>query len=108
MHGLHHPWYAPSQHRAHAFAVPHGCPRTTPMQQSAFVHLVQLAWTLHVDASPPSHRRIESMALLSVPIIDLAPFFSGTPEGKAEVARKVDEACRSIGFLVITNHGIAP
>lgn len=48
------------------------------------------------------------MTLLSVPIIDLAPFFSGTPEGKAEVARKVDEACRSIGFLVITNHGIAP
>jgi len=48
------------------------------------------------------------MTLLSVPIIDLAPYFSGTPEGKAEVARKVDEACRSIGFLVITHHGIAP
>jgi isopenicillin N synthase-like dioxygenase len=46
------------------------------------------------------------MTLLSVPIIDLAPYFAGTPEGKAEVAKKVDEACRSIGFLVITNHGI--
>ncbi|XAH23761.1 2-oxoglutarate and iron-dependent oxygenase domain-containing protein [Xylophilus sp. GW821-FHT01B05] len=48
------------------------------------------------------------MTLLSVPIIDLAPYFAGTPEGKAAVAREVDEACRSIGFLVITHHGIAP
>ncbi|REM31620.1 isopenicillin N synthase family oxygenase, partial [Mycobacterium tuberculosis] len=48
------------------------------------------------------------MTLLSVPIIDLAPYFAGTAEGKAEVAKKVDEACRSIGFLVITNHGISP
>ena len=48
------------------------------------------------------------MTLLSVPIIDLAPYFSGTAAGRAEVARKVDEACRSIGFLVITNHGISP
>ncbi|MEJ1167106.1 2-oxoglutarate and iron-dependent oxygenase domain-containing protein [Variovorax sp. CCNWLW186] len=44
--------------------------------------------------------------LLSVPIIDLAPYFAGTAEGKEQVAKKVDEACRSIGFLVITNHGI--
>lgn len=48
------------------------------------------------------------MTLLSVPIIDLAPYFAATPEGKAEVARKVEEACRGIGFLVITNHGISP
>ncbi|WP_198970581.1 isopenicillin N synthase family dioxygenase [Xylophilus sp. ASV27] len=48
------------------------------------------------------------MTLLSVPIIDLAPYFAGTPEGKAAVARQVDEACRGIGFLVITHHGIAP
>ena len=48
------------------------------------------------------------MTLLSVPIIDLAPYFAGTAEGKAEVARQVDEACRGIGFLVIRNHGIAP
>jgi isopenicillin N synthase-like dioxygenase len=28
------------------------------------------------------------MTLLSVPIIDLAPYFAGTPEGKAQIARK--------------------
>jgi len=48
------------------------------------------------------------MTMLTVPIIDLAPYFSGTPEGKAQVASEVDEAARSIGFLVITNHGISP
>ncbi|QHI99249.1 isopenicillin N synthase family oxygenase [Xylophilus rhododendri] len=48
------------------------------------------------------------MTLLSVPVIDLSPWFEGSPEGKAAVARAVDEACRSIGFLVITHHGIDP
>ena len=48
------------------------------------------------------------MTMLTVPIIDMAPYFGGTPEGKAAVAARVDEACRSIGFLVITNHGIDP
>lgn len=48
------------------------------------------------------------MSLSAVPIIDLQPWFSGTPEGKAAVARAVDEACRDIGFLVITNHQIDP
>ena len=48
------------------------------------------------------------MTLLHVPIIDLRPYFGGTPEGKADVARAVDAACRHIGFLVVTNHGIDP
>ena len=46
------------------------------------------------------------MTLQYVPIIDLAPYFAGTPEGKLQVARAVDQACRDIGFLVITNHQI--
>ncbi len=41
-----------------------------------------------------------------VPIIDLAPYFSGSPEGKATVARRVAEACEGIGFLKITGHGV--
>lgn len=48
------------------------------------------------------------MPTLNVPVIDLQPWFSGTPEGKAAVARAVDEACRGIGFLVITHHRIDP
>jgi isopenicillin N synthase-like dioxygenase len=74
-------------------------------RQMRFVHLVQLAQTLHGERHA-KHEDDRHMTLLSVPIIDLAPYFGGTPQGKAEIAKQVDEACRSIGFLVITNHGI--
>jgi isopenicillin N synthase-like dioxygenase len=46
------------------------------------------------------------MTLLQVPVIDIAPFLSGDPAGKSEVAAKVGQACRDIGFLVISGHGI--
>ena len=46
------------------------------------------------------------MPALSVPIIDLQPWFSGTAEGRQQVAKAVQEACRDIGFLVITQHHI--
>ena len=39
-----------------------------------------------------------------VPIIDLTPYRNGTD--KIRVAGQVADACRSIGFLVITGHGI--
>lgn len=48
------------------------------------------------------------MTLMNVPIIDIAPFYSGTPAERAALARKVEQACRDIGFLVITGHGIDP
>jgi isopenicillin N synthase-like dioxygenase len=41
-----------------------------------------------------------------VPVIDLAPWFAGTPEGKAAVAAEVDAALREIGFLLVVNHGV--
>ena len=44
------------------------------------------------------------MALLNVPVIDIAPFRSGSD--KAAVACAVDAACREIGFLVISGHGV--
>lgn len=43
----------------------------------------------------------------SVPIIDLAPWFEGTPAGRQDVAREVDAALREIGFLLIVNHGVS-
>jgi isopenicillin N synthase-like dioxygenase len=42
----------------------------------------------------------------AVPIIDLAPFFSGSSEMRRVVADEVGAACRSIGFLVVTGHGV--
>jgi isopenicillin N synthase-like dioxygenase len=44
--------------------------------------------------------------LLSVPVIDVAPFRDGS--GKARVAAQVGQAVNDIGFLVITGHGVDP
>ena len=47
------------------------------------------------------------MAQSLVPVIDISPFLAGAPEDKARVAAEVDAACRDIGFLVISGHGVA-
>ena len=42
-----------------------------------------------------------------VPIIDITPYVQGgTDAEKADVARRVDHACRTVGFIQITGHGI--
>ena len=46
------------------------------------------------------------MTLMQVPVIDIAPFLSGDPRGKASVAAQVGQACRDIGFLIISGHGV--
>src|SRR5258708_30458521 len=43
---------------------------------------------------------------MRVRIIDIAPFLDGTD--RSGVAARVDEACREIGFFVITGHGVEP
>jgi isopenicillin N synthase-like dioxygenase len=43
--------------------------------------------------------------LITVPVIDLAPFAAGSPAGPA-VARAVDAACTDIGFFTIAGHGV--
>jgi isopenicillin N synthase-like dioxygenase len=41
-----------------------------------------------------------------VPVVDLAPWFAGGARERAVLARAVDEACRTIGFMQIVGHGI--
>ncbi|MCC4908280.1 isopenicillin N synthase family oxygenase [Microbacterium sp. cx-59] len=42
-----------------------------------------------------------------VPTVDITPYITGgTPEARAEVARQIDDACRTVGFIQITGHGI--
>ncbi len=48
------------------------------------------------------------MPLLNVPLIDIAPFRTGVAAERQAVASAVDRACRDIGFLVISGHGIDP
>jgi isopenicillin N synthase-like dioxygenase len=42
----------------------------------------------------------------AVPVIDLGPWYAGTPEGRMRVAREVDTALREIGFLLVVNHDV--
>lgn len=46
------------------------------------------------------------MKLLDVPVIDIRPYRKGSDPDKQAVAQAVDRACRDIGFLVITGHGV--
>lgn len=43
-------------------------------------------------------------SMQNVPIIDISRFLDGS--GKKDIARAVDRACRDIGFLVISGHGV--
>jgi non-haem dioxygenase in morphine synthesis N-terminal len=42
-----------------------------------------------------------------VPVVDLAPWFSGDDRARAAVAADVDGALESIGFFLIGGHGVA-
>ncbi len=43
-----------------------------------------------------------------VPVIDIAPYLAGTPEGKRRVAAELDRACREVGLYIIVGHGVDP
>ena len=42
----------------------------------------------------------------SVPAIDLSPWFGGDEAARAAVAAEVDAALRSVGFFLISGHGV--
>ncbi len=52
--------------------------------------------------------RPENPRLLNVPIINVAPFRAGDAAARQAIAQQVGEAITSIGFLVITGHGVDP
>ncbi|KAJ5757460.1 uncharacterized protein N7511_006154 [Penicillium nucicola] len=45
---------------------------------------------------------------LMIPLIDLSPFFTGTPSDKHAVALSITEAFKTSGFLYLKSHGIPP
>jgi isopenicillin N synthase-like dioxygenase len=42
----------------------------------------------------------------AVPVIDISGYFTGSESEKRRIAREIGEACRTIGFLVVTGHGV--
>ncbi len=44
----------------------------------------------------------------SVPVIDIAPWFTGDSSARAAVAQAVGDACSKWGFLILKGHGIDP
>ncbi|MFE7173406.1 isopenicillin N synthase family dioxygenase [Streptomyces sp. NPDC057616] len=43
-----------------------------------------------------------------IPVVDLRPWTSGGPEDRARIARTVDTALQTAGFLLVTGHGVDP
>lgn len=42
----------------------------------------------------------------SIPVIDIAPSFSGSEIDRKDVAQKIHDACTTVGFFYITGHGL--
>jgi isopenicillin N synthase-like dioxygenase len=47
------------------------------------------------------------MSDIELPVINLGPYFAGSPGAAEALASEVDAACSAIGFLVLDNHGIS-
>ncbi|MEU9882915.1 isopenicillin N synthase family dioxygenase [Streptomyces phaeochromogenes] len=43
-----------------------------------------------------------------IPTVDLRPWVSGDPAAREEIARTVDAALQTAGFLLVTGHGVDP
>ncbi len=54
-----------------------------------------------MSVASPVARRVET-----IPLVDFAPFLHGSPSGKQAVADQVRDACETIGFLYLRNHGV--
>ena len=46
------------------------------------------------------------ISLAEVPVIDFAPFLSGSPDQRQEVADRIARACHEIGFFYVTGHSV--
>ena len=47
------------------------------------------------------------MTLLQVPVLDITPLRGGDVAARRRLAVEIDRACRNIGFLVISGHGVS-
>ncbi len=50
--------------------------------------------------------RSMSASTSSIPSVDLQAFLTGSSDDQMRIAAEVDEICRTLGFLVVENHGV--
>jgi isopenicillin N synthase-like dioxygenase len=50
--------------------------------------------------------RARALEVSDIPMVDLAPFLTGTAEDRRRVAAEIAAACQEIGFFYIKNHGV--
>ncbi len=55
---------------------------------------------------PKAYENAKSVDVADIPIIDFAPFLSGTPEERRAVADAIGKACEEVGFFYLANHGV--
>ncbi|MFD9193341.1 isopenicillin N synthase family dioxygenase [Streptomyces phaeochromogenes] len=61
------------------------------------------------DASTPNHSiGPGGPRVPRIPTVDLRPWVSGDPATREEIARTVDAALQTAGFLLVTGHGVDP
>lgn len=53
-----------------------------------------------------SASKLAPQPVQTIPLIDFAPFVEGTRSGKLAVAAQIRDACETIGFLYLRNHGV--
>ncbi|MEV5905215.1 2-oxoglutarate and iron-dependent oxygenase domain-containing protein [Streptomyces sp. NPDC052127] len=58
--------------------------------------------------SNPPARASRTSRTSRIPTIDLGPWLSGDAGARAAIARTVDDALRTAGFLLVTGHGVDP
>ena len=54
-------------------------------------------------AQSNSHRAAEES---SIPIVDFAQWINGSQDQKKNIAKEFIEACKTVGFVYIINHGV--
>jgi len=84
---------------------------------------VQSTLTQAVEARPGPTRSLSGARILlreglsdrparcpvsAIPVIDIAPLVSGSPEQARVVARDLGRACRDVGFFYLSGHGVPP
>ncbi len=55
---------------------------------------------------PRAYEQAKTVAVEEIPVIDFAPFLSGSEADRSAVAASIGEACETVGFFYLANHGV--